>query len=472
MKAFNDEAFMLGNDTAKELYAEYADIKKVPIIDYHCHIPVSEIKEDRHFNNITELWLGSDHYKWRQMRMSGIEEKYITGDASDYEKFMAWASIMPGLIGNPLYHWSHMELKYYFGIEEPLSSKSAKSIWDICNRKLEEPGFGARAMIKASNVALLCTTDDPADSLDMHKALAEDKDFLTGVLPAFRPDDAVDIEKSTWASYIRRLMDVTGINISGTDALKEALKSRIDYFDEHGCKTSDHGLYDVRYARCTDEEAESIFKKAYAGETVSEEEIWKYKTWILTFLAGEYTKKNWVMQLHYGVIRNINTKSFRQLGINTGFDCLHNDTRATSLMAFLDLLESRDALPKTVLYSLNPNDNAAIDCITGCFYEAGVRGKIQHGSAWWFNDNADGMTAQLKSFANMNTLGNHIGMLTDSRSFVSYTRHDYFRRILCNIVGEWVEKGLYPYDKEFLGKIVKGISFNNTKEYFGFSTNI
>jgi len=468
MKRFNDETFMLNNDTAVRLYNDHASIRKVPIIDYHCHIPVEEIRFNKRFRNITEIWLGADHYKWRQMRVCGINERYITGDASDYEKFEAFASIMPKLMGNPLYHWSHLELAYYFDIHEPLSLKSARNIYDRANTIVERPDFNARSMIKASNVALLCTTDDPADTLEHHVALAKDDTFDTKVLPAFRPDNALDIEKASWKSYIAKLGDAAGIDINGADDLKAALRSRMDHFERCGCRISDHGLYDVRYMPCDNVAADRICREALAGGTLSDEDVTAFKTWLLEFLAGEYEKKNWVMQLHYGVTRSINTKALEALGVNTGFDVMHNDTRATGLIAFLDALEQKGNLPKTILYSLNPNDNAVIDCIIGAFAEEGIRGKLQHGSAWWFNDHLDGMTEQIKSYAALSTLGNHIGMLTDSRSFLSYTRHDYFRRILCNIVGEWVELGMYPDDEDELAEIIKDISLNNAVRYFGF----
>lgn len=468
MKKFNDETFMLNNNTAVELYNEYADIRKVPIIDYHCHIPVSEIRQDKHFKNITEIWLGADHYKWRQMRVNGIAEKYITGDADDYDKFEAWASIMPRLIGNPLYHWSHMELAYYFDVHEPLSAKSARRIWEQCNAKIASPDFGALSMISSSNVETLCTTDDPIDSLEDHIAIASDASIKTKVLPAFRPDNAVDIEKDTWSAYIDKLETAAETKIESYRDLIDALAKRIDYFDSCGCKVSDHGLYDVRFFPCSEEEADRIFRTVRAGGMINGADKWKYKTSILMALAAKYTAKNWVMQLHYGVTRDINTRAYKELGINTGFDCLHNDTSAMSLMRFLDALNENGALPKTILYSLNPNDNAAIDCIIGCFAEEGVRGKLQQGSAWWFNDHLDGMTNQIKSYAALSTLGNHIGMLTDSRSFLSYTRHDYFRRILCNIVGGWVESGMYPDDRDALAEIIRGVSYENTKNYFGF----
>lgn len=468
MKAFNDKDFMLDNEVAVKLYNDYADVTKVPVIDYHCHIPVSEIREDKRFKNITEIWLGADHYKWRQMRVNGIPERLITGDGDDYEKFMAFASIMPRLIGNPLYHWSHMELATYFDIHEPLNTKTAPKIWEECNKRIASEGFSARNLIKQSNVRLLCTTDDPIDDLKDHIAIAEDENFDVQVLPAFRPDNAVDIEKASFSDYIKKLAQAANMEIDSIKALKAALVIRMDHFEKRGCKVSDHGLYDVRYMECSEETADAILKKALSGEQPTAEEVFKYKTNMLIFFAKEYVKYNWVMQLHYGVTRDKNSKMFAAVGPNTGFDCLHNDTSAMDLMAMLDAMESREALPKTILYSLNPIDNAAIDCVIGCFAKEGVRGKLQHGSAWWFNDHAMGMREQLSSYASMSTLGNHIGMLTDSRSFLSYTRHEYFRRIMCNMVGTWVNDGKYPCDYEALGEIVRGISLDNALEFFGF----
>ncbi|SFK61895.1 glucuronate isomerase [Lachnospiraceae bacterium KH1T2] len=468
MKSFLSEDFMLQSETAAELYRNFADVKKVPIVDYHCHIPVAEIREDKHFKNITELWLGADHYKWRQMRVNGISEKYITGDGDDYDKFCAFAEIMPRLLGNPLYHWSHLELKRYFDIDEPLSLDTADDIWKKCNAKIAEPQFSARGLIEKSNVSVICTTDDPCDTLSDHKALSEDGSFKCRVLPAFRPDSALEIWKDTWTDYIKRLEKCSGIAVKGIDDLLKALECRIDHFAKHGCRVSDHGIYDVRYKFCDRNKADEIVNKRLNGEKPTSDEIYLFLSYMLIKLAKSYKAHDFVMQLHYGVVRDNNKKALKALGINTGFDAMHNDTSAAGLLEMLNAMESEDALPKTIIYSLNPADNAVIDCAIGCFAEEGIRGKVQHGSAWWFNDHFDGMEAQLRSYAALSTLGNHIGMLTDSRSFLSYTRHEYFRRILCNFIGEYVETGMYPYDENALGKLIKDICLDNTLRYFEF----
>ena len=466
MIPFMNEDFLLSNDTAKVLYHNYA--KEMPIIDYHCHINPQEIAEDRKFENITQVWLGGDHYKWRQMRSNGIEEKYITGDASDYEKFLAWAATLQKAIGNPLYHWSHLELQRYFGYKGTLSPATAKEVWDICNKKLAEAGFSARNLIKMSNVSILCTTDDPADSLCWHKMIAEDPSFDVRVLPAWRPDRAMSPEKPDYIDYIATLSHVSGITIQTYDDLKAALCNRLDFFASMGCKISDHGLGSVLYAPASEEEVAAIFKKRLAGNRLSEEELDKFKYAFLLFMGKEYHRLDWAMQLHYGVRRDNNTRIYNAIGPDTGFDCINSVNCSEALAAFLNALAITDELPRTILYSLNPIDNAAIGTIMGCFQDSSAIGKIQHGSAWWFNDNKTGMTDQMISLANLGLLSNFIGMLTDSRSFLSYTRHEYFRRILCNLIGTWVENGEYPADIEFLGKTVQDISYNNSLTYFRF----
>ena len=468
MKKFLDENFMLNSDTAERLYHLFADTDKLPIIDYHCHIPVNEIWEDRHFNNTTELWLGADHYKWRQMRCNGIDEKYITGAGDDFEKFKAFASIMPRLLGNPLYHWSHLELKRYFGIDIQLKEETAKEIWDLCNAQIKDDSFSARALVKRSNVELLCTTDDPIDDLGTHEKIAADDSFDTAVLPAFRPDAVFDITGSAWKDYIKKLHAAAGVALKDIDSLLDALRLRVEYFKAKGSCVSDHGLFDAAYSECSKSEADDIFKRGMQGEYITEVEKAKFISFLQIELAGIYRKNGFVMQLHYGVIRNNNRTAFEKLGKDTGFDAMHNDTHVVGLLRLLDAMEERDSLPKTILYSLNPVDNAAIDCAIGCFAESGIRGKVQHGSAWWFNDHFDGMAGQLRSYAALSTLGNHIGMLTDSRSFLSYTRHEYFRRIFCDLVGNYVESGMYPADEPELRKIVEGVCYRNAKEYFGF----
>lgn len=466
MTPFMNDDFLLSNDTAKVLYHTYA--KNMPIIDYHCHISPQEIAEDRKFDNITQVWLGGDHYKWRQMRSNGIEEKYITGDASDYEKFLAWATTLQKAIGNPLYHWSHLELKRYFGYEGTLSPATAKEVWDICNKKLAEAGFSARNLIKMSNVSILCTTDDPVDSLSWHKMIAEDPSFDVQVLPAWRPDRAMSMEKPDYIDYIAKLSEVSGIAIKSFDDLKTALCMRLEFFASMGCKISDHGLGYIMYAPASEEELDTIFKKRLAGKLPSNEELDKFKYAFLLFMGKEYHRLDWAMQLHYGVRRDNNTRIFNAIGADTGFDCINSVNCSEALAAFLNALAITDELPRTILYSLNPIDNAAIGTIIGCFQDASAIGKIQHGSAWWFNDNKTGMTDQMISLANLGLLSNFIGMLTDSRSFLSYTRHEYFRRILCNLIGSWVENGEYPADIDFLGKTVQDISYNNSLHYFQF----
>ncbi len=466
MKKFLGSDFLLSTPTAQKLYDEYA--ATMPILDYHCHINPKEIYEDRQFENITQVWLGGDHYKWRQMRSNGVEEKYITGDASDYEKFIKWAETLQLAIGNPLYHWSHLELKKYFGYEGHLNTSTADEVWNICNAKLQSGASSVRSLIKNSNVTLICTTDDPVDSLEWHVKIAEDETFDVQVLPAWRPDKAMNIEKPDYLTYLATLSEVSNQKITTFTELIEALCIRMDFFTSVGCSVSDHALEYVMYAPATEEEIQAIFAKRLNGTAVSKEEELAFKTAFMVAVGKEYHKRNWVMQLHYGCKRDNNVFRFNQLGPDTGYDCINNYAPSAQMADFLNALITTDELPKTILYSLNPNDNAAIDTIMGCFQDATVVGKIQHGSAWWFNDHKTGMIEQLTSLANLGLLGNFIGMLTDSRSFLSYTRHEYFRRILCELIGGWVENGEYPEDYEVLSKIVKGISYDNAVRYFGF----
>ena len=468
MKLFMGKDFLLDTDVAKELYEKYADMSKIPVIDYHCHINPQEIFEDRKFENIAQVWLGGDHYKWRQMRTNGVDEKYITGDATDREKFQKWAETLPKLIGNPLYHWSHLELRYYFGYKGHLNGDTAEEVWNLCNEKLNSDDFTVRNIIKKSNVKLICTTDDPIDSLEWHKKIKEDNSFDVQVLPAWRPDMANNIEKPDFAKYMQKLSDVSGVEIKDFTSLKQAICKRLDYFSSNGCSVSDHGLDYVMFAPATDDVIEGILKKGLNGEKVTDIEVSQYKTAFMLFVAKEYSKRNWVMQLHYGCKRNNNAFMYEKIGPDTGYDCINNYTPAAQLADYLNALAATDEVPKTIVYSLNPNDDAVIGTIIGCFQGDGIKNKIQQGSAWWFNDNYNGMVNQMKSLANLSALGNFIGMLTDSRSFLSYTRHDYFRRILCQLVGGWVENGEYPYDEKTLSEIIKGISYNNAVEYFGF----
>ena len=461
-----DKDFLLETETAQKLYHEYA--AKMPILDYHCHINPQEIAEDRKFENITQVWLGGDHYKWRQMRSNGVEEKYITGDASDCEKFQKWAETLEKAIGNPLYHWSHLELQRYFGYYGALNGETAEEVWNLCNAKLQEDGMSARNLIRQSNVTLVCTTDDPVDSLEWHEKIAADESFEVRVLPAWRPDKAMNLEKTDYLEYLKKLEVVSGVKIDSFASLIEALRIRMDYFAEHGCSVSDHGLEYVMYAPASEEEIEAIFAKRLRGEAVSRADELQFKTAYMVALGREYHKKNWAMQLHYGVKRDNNGMIFGKLGPDAGIDCINNYAPSSEMADYLNALAITDELPKTILYSLNPTDNAAIGTIIGCFQSEEARGKIQQGSAWWFNDNKQGMIEQMTSLANLGLLGNFIGMLTDSRSFLSYTRHEYFRRIMCNLIGGWVENGEYPADEKVLGRMVQDISYNNAVRYFGF----
>lgn len=461
-----DESFLLSNEAAKKLYFDYA--KDMPIIDYHCHINPQEIYEDRRFENITQVWLGGDHYKWRFMRSCGVYESYITGDAPDQEKFRKWAECLGKAIGNPLYHWSHLELRKYFGYTGALNKNTADEVWELCNRKLAEPSMSVRNIIRQSNVRLICTTDDPADSLIWHKKLSEDNSFDVQVLPAWRPDKAMNLEKPTYLEYLDTLAQVSGVGIASFTDLCHALSLRMDFFASMGCCASDHGLEYVMYAPASDQEIEEIFAKRLAGGSITRQEEMKFKTAFLLFVGAEYAKRNWVMQLHYGCKRDNNTRMFDLLGPDTGYDCIGTGAPADQLADYLNALSKNNALPKTILYSLNPNDNAAIGTILGCFQDPTAISKIQHGSAWWFNDHKTGMQDQLTSLANLGNLSGFVGMLTDSRSFLSYTRHDYFRRILCNLIGTWVENGEFPADYETLKEIVEGICYENAVKYFGF----
>ena len=466
MQPFMNKDFLLQSETAKKLYHDYA--AQVPVIDYHCHINPKEIAEDKRFRSITELWLGGDHYKWRQMRSNGIEEKYITGDADDREKFRAWAKTLQKAIGNPLYHWSHLELQRYFGIYEPLTEKNCDEIFDRCNEILARPDMSARNIILKSNVTTVCTTDDPVDSLEWHRAIKADESFKVQVLPAWRPDKAMYIEKPDYLDYLKKLSDVSGITVNSFSTLKEALINRMEFFNENGCSVSDHGLPYVMYSPASEAEIESFFSKRLNGEVLTTEEEFKFKTAFMVFVGKEYHRLGWVMQLHYGVKRDNDVRRFKQLGPDTGFDCISSSAPAAELADFLNALNLTDELPKTIVYSLNPIDNAAIGTIIGCFQDSSAIGKIQQGSAWWFNDHKTGMTEQMTSLANLGLLANFVGMLTDSRSFISYTRHEYFRRILCNLIGGWVENGEYPADFEMLGQMVQDISYYNCKRYFNF----
>ena len=468
MKPFLDKDFLLSSDTARTLYHDHA--AKMPIIDYHCHIKPSEIAADRRYDSITDVWLGGDHYKWRAMRSCGVPERCITGDADPEEKFVAWARTVQTLIGNPLYHWTHLELQRYFDISEPLTAKNAKAVYRACNEVLARPDMSVRGIIDRSNVRLICTTDDPIDDLAAHEQIAADSTCRVAVLPAFRPDKAMRADKPEFAAYLKKLEAVTGMEIDSMDDLRAALVDRIAYFDAHGCRVSDHGLDTAICETATEAELNDILEKGKNGRPVSAAESEAFQAALLATCAKEYRARGWVMQWHFGCIRNNPTRMFERLGPDTGFDAM-NDAggNAVRLARMLDLLEQQDALPRTILYSLNPADNGIIGTIMGGFQtDSDVPGRIQLGSAWWFNDHKSGMEQQLRDLMNLGAIGSFVGMLTDSRSFLSYTRHEYFRRILCNVFGQIVENGEYPADLDALGEIVENISYNNTLHYFRF----
>ncbi|MCC3374997.1 glucuronate isomerase [Cohnella sp. REN36] len=468
MRVFLDDNFLLGSRTAERLYHDYA--KAMPIIDYHCHLSPQEIYENRTFANLTQAWLYGDHYKWRAMRANGIEERYVTGGegVADYDRFLAWARTVPRTIGNPLYHWSHLELRRYFGIEELVSERTAPAIWAQANAKMAESGLGARDLIVKSNVKVVCTTDDPADTLEYHRLIRDLPDFDVKVLPSFRPDKALEIRRATFLPWIRSLEQATGIPLPEYEALLDALGSRIDFFHETGCRVSDHALDAMGYAEATREEAAGVYRKALAGDPVSAEEERRYKSYTLRFLGRRYAELGWTMQLHMHASRNNNGRMFEKLGPDTGYDSIYDGPVSDALVRLLDALERDDVLPKTIVYSLNPNDLYVLGTAIGSFQGGGIPGKMQLGSAWWFNDTKDGMLEQMKALANTGLLSRFVGMLTDSRSFLSYTRHEYFRRLLCDLLGDWAERGEAPDDLELLGGIVQDISYRNAEAYFGF----
>ncbi|MBN7576712.1 MULTISPECIES: glucuronate isomerase [Clostridium] len=467
MKNFMDENFLLSNQTAIDLYHNYA--KNLPIIDYHCHIDPKEIYENKKFSNITEAWLYGDHYKWRAMRSNGMDEKCITGDGSDYDKFLAWSQTIPMAIGNPLYHWTHLELQRFFGIYEPLDEDTAPEIWKRTNELLNGEGFNVRDLIIKSNVETICTTDDPIDTLEYHIKIKEDTSFNVNVLPTLRPDKGIEINLDGFVSWVKALEKVSEISIDNYDEFLKALDSRIRFFHSVGCRIADHGIDGVVvYADASKEEAAAIFAKVLDGKTISTDEEKKYKTYTLRHVFKLYHELGWTMQLHIAALRSNNTKMFKEIGPNTGFDSINDESIAYPLSRLLDSVDKENSLPKTILYTLNPKDNYVLGTMIGNFQGDGIPGKMQFGAAWWFNDNKDGMIEQMKALGNLGLLGRFVGMLTDSRSFLSYTRHEYFRRIACNLIGEWVENGEVPKNDKLLKRIVQGICYSNAKEYFGF----
>ncbi|TBR38269.1 glucuronate isomerase [Marinomonas agarivorans] len=473
MKTFMCEDFLLSNTSAKQLYHDYA--KAMPIYDYHCHLSPKELAENRQFENLSQIWLAGDHYKWRALRTAGVEEEFITGNANDYDKYMAWANTVPKTIGNPLYHWTHLELRRPFGIKNQLlGPETAETIWHQCNERLATTDFSAQGIMKQMNVVLAGTTDDPIDSLIYHKQLQEQyrqqestSNNLPEVTPSWRPDRVLKIEQTGFTDYINKLAMVTDLDINGFSDLLSALEQRLDYFDAHGCKSADHGMEKVYFAIVPKEKAlDDILHKRLQGSPLTQLEVAQFSTAVHVWLGQQYHKRQWVMQLHIGAQRNNRARMFTTLGRDAGFDSIGDQTYAQPLASLLDVMDQTNELPKTVLYCLNPRDNEMIATMAGNFQGSGIAGKIQFGSGWWFNDQKDGMERQLTQLSQLGLLSQFIGMLTDSRSLLSYTRHEYFRRILCNMIGCWVENGEAPNDIHFLGKMVQDICFNNAKTYF------
>ena len=461
MKAFMSRDFLLTTETAEKLYYGYAE--KMPIYDFHCHLNPTEIYEDKQYRSRTEVWLAADHYKWRLLRESGIAEDLITGNASDEEKFRAYASVMPYAIGNPIYAWTHLELRRFFGIEDILSPATADKVYKEAGEKLKT--LTARRLIEMSNVKGICTTDDPMDSLEYHILLAKDESFKTKVLPSFRPDKALKLHHETFRPWIAQLSEVVGYTVDSYEKLKKALAERVDFFDSVGCLVSDHGLDSVLYEKGTEEEVAAAFDKAYKGEAVTDSEIAKYQGALLIYLGTLYHVKGWVQQYHIGALRNNSLRNYRSIGPDAGYDSINDATFAPQLSAILSAQDEEDKLPKTILYCLNPRDNEVLATIMNCF-QGTVPGKIQFGSGWWFNDQKDGMCRQMETLMQVGLISKFVGMLTDSRSFLSYTRHEYFRRILCSKLGELIENGEYPCDLETVGKIVEDVCYNNAVNYF------
>ncbi len=464
MKDFIGEDFLLETKTALSLYHDYAS--RMPIIDYHCHLSPKEIAEDRVFNNITEAWLEGDHYKWRAMRANGVQEEFCTGSASDEQKFLKWCETVPYTVRNPLYHWTHLELKRYFGIDQILSEKTATTVYENTSTQLQT--MSTNKLLQKMDVRVVCTTDDPIDDLQYHRSWAEAGNDMI-LLPAFRPDKVLGIEiMEAWNDYVDKLQDVSNVELNSYEALLEALRNRHDYFHERGCRLSDNGLNRLYAEDYTLEEVKSIFQKGRDGQDLTMTEVNKFRSALLYELALLNHEKGWVQQYHLGAMRNNNARMFRKLGPDTGFDSMGDYSQAQHLSAFLSRLDEHDQLAKTILYNLNPADNAMFATMTGNFNDGSVAGKIQYGSGWWFLDQKDGIEDQLNILSNMGLLSRFVGMLTDSRSFLSFPRHEYFRRILCNLLGKDVEKGELPNDINWLGKVVQDICYSNAKNYFKF----
>ncbi|OFV83535.1 MAG: glucuronate isomerase [Acidobacteria bacterium RBG_13_68_16] len=466
MKPFIHDDFLLETDLAAELYHDHAE--KLPIIDYHCHLPVAQIAQDHRFRSITEIWLEGDHYKWRAMRANGVPERFCTGDASDWEKFEAWARTVPFALRNPLYHWTHMELKHPFGIAELLDARTARGIFDRCNELLTQPGFSAQGLLQHFRVAVVCTTDDPIDSLAHHATLAAQADRETRVYPTFRPDRVLATgDPRAWNAWVDRLGEAAGLSVGTFASLLEALEARHAFFHAAGCRASDHGLEQIDAEPWTDGEASKVFTRLRRGETPESGEARGFRSALLHRLALLDHARGWVQQFHLGALRDNNTRLRLRLGADSGLDSIGDFPQARSLARFLDRLDSTEQLAKTILYNLNPADNEVFATMAGNFQDGTLPGKIQYGPAWWFLDQLDGMQAQMRALSSMGLFSRFVGMVTDSRSFLSYPRHDYFRRLLCNLLGHDVRRGLVPHDSAMLGRLVEAISFFNAREYLG-----
>ncbi|TRW24915.1 glucuronate isomerase [Criibacterium bergeronii] len=460
---FIDDSFLINNETGKKLYQQ---VKDLPICDYHCHLPAEEIAHNNGFKDISDMWLSHDHYKWRAMRIAGIDEKYITGDAEPYEKFLAFAKTLDKALGNPLYQWSHLELSKYFGIDELLTEKSAPEIWEKANKVV--PTLTTRSLMEQSNVTHICTTDDPTDDLKYHEEIKNDESFKIKVLPTFRADKSFRIDKDDFTAWVEKLEKAENKKVTSLDEFTSLLVNRIDFFANKGCKLSDHGFEEFYFISPDKAMAELAFKKKLSDEELNYEEFVNFMSYINVFLSKEYAKRNWTMQMHIGALRNSNTKAFNSLGADSGFDSMGDADMARDLNEFLDYLDKDDSLPKTILYNLNDKDNTVFSSLMGNFAKASVPNTVSHGTAWWFFDQRTGIEEQLQSYANFGLLGQFVGMVTDSRSFLSYTRHDYFRRVLCNLIGRWAEDNIVPKDMNILSTTVKNICYNNAIDYFKF----
>lgn len=465
MSEFMNDDFLLQNPAARALYHGYA--AGLPIVDYHCHLSPRDIALDRRYRNLAEIWLAEDHYKWRAMRINGIDEQLITGNGNDYDKFLAWTATVAGCVGNPLYHWTHLELRRFFGCNLLINPENADEIWNHCNERLAGADFSVRGLIRQANVEAICTTDDPTDSLEYHQAIARDPSFNVKILPTFRPDRSLQIGSPAFAEWLKKLAESENTTISNLESFQTALARRADFFNQTGCRVADISLESITFAETDEAQAGGIFACYLQGDNLSAADINQFKSYMLVFLGKTFARLGWAMQLHIGAMRNNNARMFKMLGPDSGFDAIGDFTFINDIAKLLSALDETDELPKTILYCLNPRDNEILGALAGCFQGGKLPGKVQVGPGWWFNDQKDGMLRQMTSLASLSLLSRFIGMTTDSRSFLSFTRHEYFRRILCNLLGSWIESGEAPDDLEAMGAMVRGICRDNAKMYFG-----